>query len=146
MEEKIKEDLKQAMLAKNEIATSALRMLISEITNTKIQKGDAFSEQDILTVVQKELKKRKEAAEGFRKGSREELAQKEEAEAEVLEKYLPEQLSDEELTKLVEDSINKLGAKEIKDMGRVIGDVMSQAQGKADGSKISALVKEKLLN
>jgi uncharacterized protein YqeY len=145
MEVKIKEDLKQAQLLRNENSISTLRLLISEINNLKIQKGeDTLSDNDVVSVIQKELKKRREASSEFRKGNREELAQKEEAEAAVLEQYLPDQLSDEELTKFVEDSINEVGAKELKDMGRVIGVVMSKTAGKADGSRISALVKEKL--
>jgi uncharacterized protein len=147
MEVKIKEDLKQAQLLRNENSISTLRLLISEINNLKIQKGEeTLPDSDVVSVIQKELKKRREASSEFRKGNREELAQKEEAEAAVLEQYLPDQLSDEELTKFVEDSINEVGAKEIKDMGRVIGVVMSKTAGKADGSRISALVKEKLLS
>jgi uncharacterized protein len=147
MEEKIKEDLKQAQLLRNVNSISTLRLLISEVNNLKIQKGeDSLSDNDVVTVIQKELKKRREASSEFRKGNREELAQKEEAEAAVLEQYLPDQLSDEELTKFVEDSINEVGAKELKDMGRVIGVVMSKVAGQADGARISALVKEKLLS
>ncbi len=147
MEEQIREDLKQAQLLRNENSVSTLRLLLSEITNAKIQKGEEkLSDEAVVSVVQRELKKRRESASEFRKGNREELAQKEEAEAAVLETYLPEQLSDEELTKFVEDSINEVGAKELKDMGRVIGVVMSKVAGKADGSKVSALVKEKLLS
>lgn len=145
MENKIKENLKQAMVSRNEIEVSTLRLLLSEINNLRIQKrAEQLEESDIISVVQRELKKRKEAVEGYRKGNREELAQKEEAEAKVLEKYLPEQLSDEELTKIVEDFINNIGAKSLADMGRVIGTVMGKVGQGASGSRVSALVKEKL--
>ncbi len=146
MEQKIKDDLKTAMLAKDEVGVATLRLLMSEMTYARVSKQvDSLSDEDVVSVVQKELKKRKESAVSFRAGNREELAQKEEAEAKVLEKYLPQQLSNEELTKIVEDSINKLGAKSPSDMGRVIGMVMGQVGQSADGSRVSTLVKEKLI-
>jgi len=132
------------MLAKDEVKVSTLRILISEINNLRIQKNGEVTDSDIISVVQKEVKKRKEAAEGFRKGDREESASKEEAEAKILEAYLPSQLSDEELTKIVQDSINKLGANSISDMGKVISMVMGQAGQQAEGGRVSTLVKEKL--
>ena len=146
MEDQIKQDLKQAQLNRDELKVSTLRMLSSELTNLKIQKGvESLEDADIISVVQKEVKKRKEASEGFRKGNREEQAQKEESEAKVLEGYLPTQLSDEELTKIIETSINELDATSISDMGKVISNVMSQVQGQAEGARVSGLVKEKLL-
>lgn len=144
MFEKLQEDLKQAQLARDEIKVSTLRLLISEINNAKIKKGSELDEEEIQQVVSRELKKRKEASIGFRQGNREEAALKEESEAKILESYLPEQLSDEELTNLIEASINKLEAKSISDMGRVIGEVMGKAEGKADGGRVSMLVKERL--
>lgn len=144
MEEKIKDDLKQAQLSRDETKVSTLRLLLSEITNARIAKGDELTDDEILVVLKKEAKKRKEAIEGFRSGGREEAASKEEAELTILQSYLPEEMSTEELTKIVEDSINKVGAKEISDMGQVIGMVMGQVGAQADGARVSALVKEKL--
>jgi uncharacterized protein YqeY len=118
-------------------------MLLSEIKYAEVAKGE-IQDQDIIAVVQKELKKRKEAAEGFRKGGREESAQKEEAEAKVLEKYLPEQLSDDQLQSLVNEVINELGASSMADMGKVITVVMAKAGQGAEGSRVSALVRQKL--
>lgn len=157
---KIQEDLKQAQLAKDEIKVSTLRLLISEIHNAEIQKGGSLSDQDTTGVIQREVKKRKEAAAGFRTGGREDSAQKEEAELKILEGYLPKQLSNEVLilrlhsgstlnsieglTKLVEDSINEVGAKSLADMGKVMGMVMSKVKGQADGNVVSGIVKEKL--
>ncbi len=141
--DKFQQDLKQAQLDRNELKVSTLRMLLSEVNYAKIQKGQ-LSDQDIVSVIQKEIKKRKEAADGFRKGEREEQAQKEEIEAKILEEYLPEQISDEELTKLVQEAINELGAKSVADMGRVIGLVMSKVGQGADGARVSILVKEEL--
>ncbi len=144
MLDKILEDLKQAQLNREELKTSTLRLLISEIKYAKIQKGQDLTDEDIVSVVQREAKKRKEASEGFRKGDREEQAKKEEAELEVLMKYLPEQLSDEELIKIVEEAIAQTGASSIQDMGKVIGMVMGKVAGKAEGARVSAIVKTKL--
>ena len=139
-------DLKAAQLARNEIKVSTLRLLLSEIKNSEIAKGQQLSEQDLISVIQKEAKKRKEAAAGFRSGGREEQAQKEESELKILEGYLPSQLEVEELTKLVEQTINEVGAKSIADMGKVMSVVMVKVAGKADGASVSDLVKQKLSN
>ncbi len=142
----IQNDLKQAQLQRDELKVSVLRMLLAEIHNSIIAKGSPLTDADMVVVVQKEVKKRKEAAAGFRQGKREETAQKEEKEAKILGDYLPAQMSDEELTKVVEDSIKEVGANSIADMGKVIGLVMSKVAGQAEGSRVSSLVKEKLLS
>lgn len=144
MVDKLREDLKQAQLARDEVKVSTLRLLLSEIGNAQIQKGGEVSDQDIVAIVQREVKKRKEAAEGFRSGAREEQAQKEEAEAKVLQTYLPSQLSNEELTKIIEESINEIGANSPSEAGKVIGVVMGKVKGQAEGGMVSTLVKEKL--
>lgn len=142
--DQIQSDLKQFQLQRQEAEVSTLRMLLSEIRYAQIGKGKELSDADIVAVIQKEVKKRKEAAEGFRQGGRLESAAKEEKESEILQKYLPTQLSDEELTKIVENSINDMGAKTVADMGKVIGAVMSKVAGQAEGARVSALVKQKL--
>lgn len=151
MEEKLQEDLKQALLNKEdlpagrqELKVSTLRMLLSELKNAQIAKGGDLSEEDFLSLVQKEIKKRNEAAAAFKQGGRQDLSSKEEEEAKILKIYLPDQLSTEELTKVVEDSINKLGAKSLSDMGRVMGVVMKEIKGRGTGDEVSRLVKEKL--
>lgn len=141
----IQNDLKQAQLQRDELKVSVLRMLLSEIHNSEITKGIQLTDAEAIVVIQKEVKKRKEAAAGFRQGGREESAVKEEQEAKILEGFLPAQMSDEELTKVVEDSIKEIGANNIADMGRVIGLVMSKVAGQAEGSRVSSLVREKLL-
>ena len=144
MVDDIQNDLKQAQLARDVVKVSTLRLLLSEIKNVEIAKGQSLAEQDIISVVQREIKKRKEAAVGFRSGNREESALKEEAEAKVLETYLPTQISVEELTKIVEETIIELGASSVADIGKVIGAVMGKVKGKTDGGSVSAMVKEKL--
>ena len=143
MVDDIQNDLKQAQLARDVVKVSTLRLLLSEIKNVEIAKGQSLAEQDIISVVQREIKKRKEAAVGFRSGNREESALKEEAEAKVLEAYLPAQMSVEELTKIVEETITELGASSVADMGKVIGAVMGKVKGKTDGGSVSAIVKQK---
>jgi uncharacterized protein len=142
--DQINSDLRQAQLARDEVKVSTLRLLLSEIKNAQIIKGEALSDKEIVSVMQKEVKKRKEASVGFRKGSREDQALAEEAEAQILSFYLPAQMKIEELTKLIEDTINELGAKSISEMGTVIGKVMAKVAGRADGSQVSQIVKEKL--
>lgn len=148
----LQSDLREAQLARDELKVSTLRLLLSEIKNAEIvlrqssgqAKGGVLTEEDIVSVIQKEIKKRKEAAEGFRKGGREEQALKEEAELKVLQSYLPEMLSNDQLTKIVEESITEVGAKTLPDLGKVMGVVMSKVKGRADGGTVSALVKDRL--
>lgn len=144
MVDDIQEDLKKAQLAKDEIKVSTLRLLISEIHNEEIAKGSPLNDQDIISVIGREVKKRKEAAVGFRGGGREEQALKEEAEQKVLKAYLPAQMETSELTKIVEDTIKEIGATSIGDMGKVMGAVMGKVKGSADGNTVSSIVKEKL--
>lgn len=140
--EKIQNDLKNAQLERDEIKVSTLRMLLSEIKYAQIQKGE-LKDEDVLAVIQKEGKKRQESVQAYKAAGREELAEKEEKEAEVLSSYLPKQLSNEELTTIVEQTINELGATSLSDMGRVIGAVRGKVGSSADGSRISQVVKEK---
>lgn len=142
--DQLQADLKNAQLSRDEVKVSTLRLLLSEIHNARIQKGVEVSDQDIVLVIRREAKKRKEAVIGFRSGNREELALKEEAELKILEGYLPAGLTNEELTKIVLDTINEMGASTLADMGKVIGAVMGKAGGRADGGTVSALVKERL--
>lgn len=142
--EQIQSDLKKAQLTRDEIKVSALRMLLSEMKYAQINKGQDLADDDVIVVVQKEAKKRKEAASGFRSGGREDSALKEEAELRILESYLPTQLSKEELTKIVEETISELGATKIQDMGKVMGVVMGKVKGQSDGTTVSSLVKERL--
>lgn len=141
--DKLQADLRQAQLDKDTVKVETLRLLLSEGTYARIQKGEELTDTDLISVIQREIRKRKEAAESFKVGNRIELAEKEEKEAQVLVQYLPEQLSDEQLSKIIEEVINETGAG-VAEMGKVIGAVMPKVAGKADGGRVSALVKEKL--
>ncbi len=145
--QKLQEELKQSMLAKDELKTSVLRMLLSALNYYEIQKGGAgyeATEEDVLTVIQKEVKQRNDSIEQFKNAGRNELAEKEEKELEILKKYLPEQLSEEDVKSLVDEAIKQTGASTMQDMGKVMGYLSAKIKGKADGGFVSRLVKEKL--
>jgi uncharacterized protein len=145
MESKLREDLKQAQLNRDEVKVSTLRLLLSELTYAKVaKKVEALSDEDVTAAILKAVKQRKESIESFKSGGREDLASKEQAELDILQTYLPEQISDEELTKVIDEAITKTGATSMQDMGKVIGMVMGQVGAKAEGAKVSGLVKERL--
>ena len=159
LKEQIKNDLKEAMRAKDEVVLSVLRMLNSAIKNKEVEKrtklagekleeeleeAAQLSEEEIIEVIASEAKKRKDAISQFRDAGRDELAQQEERELEVLMRYLLEQLSEEELREIVKKVIQELGVSEIKEMGRVMGAVMGQVKGRAEGALVQKIVKEEL--
>ena len=147
LKEIIQEDLKAAMIAKDEEKLSTVRMLKSALQYFEIQKGGAgyeATDEDVIEVVGREIKKRKESIDLYEKGGRQELADKEKREIEVLQKYLPEQLSEDEIRTIVESAIAESGASSIQEMGKVMGLIMPQTKGKADGQLVSSIVREKL--
>jgi uncharacterized protein len=136
--ERLAQEMKSAMLAKDADRLSALRMLKSAIGYAQIErKNDSLSEAEVVAIVQKEVKKRREAAEQFAKGNRPELAAKEEQEITVLQTFLPPPLSSDELEQLVRATIQELAATDKKQMGQVIKAVQTKAAGRSDGKKIS---------
>ncbi len=149
MKKEIQEDLKAALLQKDELKTGTLRMLLAALINKEKENPPAGG-QGLLTgeqfqgVVLSEAKKRKEAIEAFTKGARPEMAEKERKELEILQKYLPQQLAEEEVRKLVEEAIAQTGAANPQDMGKVMAALMPKVKGKADGSLVSLIVKELL--
>ena len=142
--DKIEADLKQAMLGGDKKLVSVLRGAKSALQYAQVAASADLSEEDIIKVLQKESKKRTDAVELYEKAGDNERASNEKYEKEVLDKYLPEQLSREEVTKLVDETINKIGTVEQKDMGRIIGEVRQASKGQADGAVIAAIVKERL--
>jgi len=141
---KIQQDLTDSLKQKNEIKTSTLRLVISEIGNSRIEKRADLTDEDIIQVISKEAKKRQESIAAFKQGERADLAEKEEKELLILKTYLPEPISDEELLKIVDSQITEIGAKDIKDLGKVMSAVLSKVKGRADGGAVSAIVKSKL--
>ncbi len=147
LKDKVQEDLKQAMLSHEEEKLSTIRMLKSALQYFEIQKGGAgytATDEDVIEVVGREIKKRRESIEMFEKGGRQELADKEKKELEVLQAYLPEQLSEEEIKKMVDEAIALSGASSMQDMGKVMGILAPQTKGKADGGFVSLIVRERL--
>ena len=142
--EEIEQEVKDAMLARDTGRRDALRLILSSLRSSEKDLQRPLSPDEELQVLQRERKRRGEAAEAFRLGGREEQAAKEEAELAILEEFMPEPLSDDDLEQIVDDAIAETGATNIRDMGRVMADVMPQIAGRADGSAVSQLVREKL--
>ncbi len=159
LREKIDQDFKNALKARNETQISVLRMLLAAIKNRELEKRTKLSksepaekleelsklaDEEIISVVSSEIKKRKEAAEQYRQGGRNELAAKEENEIKDLSVYMPEQLGEGKIRKLVKEAIAKVGAATAQDLGKVMGALMPQVKGKADGNLVNRIVKEEL--
>lgn len=140
----LQSQISEAMKARDEIRLSTLRMLSSALNYEKISKQHDLNEEEELVVVGKEAKKRRDAIDAYMKANQTERADKEKKELEILEAYLPKQMSDEELEKIVDESIKETGASAMSDMGRVIGSVMGKVKGMADGGRVSGMVKGKL--
>jgi uncharacterized protein YqeY len=142
--EEIEQELKGAMRARESVRTGALRLTLAALRSAEKELGRALKEDEELQVLQRERKRRAEAAEAFRAGGRDEQAATEEEELEVIEEFMPDPLAEEELERIVDDAIAETGATSLRDLGRVMADVMPQVAGRADGSAVSQLVREKL--
>jgi len=141
---RLEDEVRQAMLARDALRRDALRLILSSLKSAEKELQRPLSDDEELQVLQRERKKRQEAAEAFRGGGREEQAAQEEAELEILQEFMPEPLSEEDLERIVDDAIAENGATSLRDMGRVMADVMPQVAGRADGSAVSQIVREKL--
>ena len=147
LQETIQSHMVEAMRNKDSLRLSVLRMMKSAIKNKEVASDElkALNEAEVLAVLNSLVKQRRDSVEQFRKGGREELAQKEEAEIKVLEQYLPAAASDDDIRSAVEAAVKETGAASMKDMGKVMKATLAQLAGKsADGSRVSQLVKEKL--
>jgi uncharacterized protein YqeY len=141
---RLEEELKAARLARDAPRRDALSLLVSAVRSAEKELQRSLTDDESLQVLQRERKKRVEAGEAFRNAGRDEQADGEEQELAVLEEFLPEPLSEEELESIVDDAIAEVGATSMRDIGRVMADVMPQVSGRADGSMVSQLVREKL--
>jgi hypothetical protein len=142
--QKIKTDMKAAMKAREKERVQTLRMLISSLNNAKIERGDDLDEDDVIDVLSTEAKKRREAADSYEDGGRDELADKEKTELAVIQEYLPQQLTDQEAAAMVDEVIAAVGAESKADIGKVMGAIMPKIKGRYQGSKIKDIVLEKL--
>ena len=140
----LESELEQAMKERDTVRRDALRLILSSLRSAEKELQRPLQDEEELQVLQRERKKRIEAVDAFRSAGREAQAEAEEAELEVLEEFMPEPLSEEELEEIVDDAIAETGATSLRDLGRVMADVMPQIAGRADGSAVSQLVREKL--
>lgn len=136
--------MRDAMRARDQRRTSTLRLAMAAAHNRQIELGRPLTDEDTVEVLSRQVKQRRESIEQFRAGGREAMAAAEEAEAAILAEFLPEQLSTAELERIVRDAIAETGASATADMGRVIGRVVSQTKGRADGKAVSELVRKHL--
>jgi uncharacterized protein len=141
---RLEEELKQAMAARDAERRDTLRLILSSLRSAEKELQRPLHDDEELQVLQRERKKRTEAAEAFREAGREAQADGEERELAVREEFMPEPLSEDELEEIVDDAIAEVGATSMRDIGRVMADVMPQVAGRADGSAVSQLVREKL--
>jgi uncharacterized protein YqeY len=141
---RLEAELTTAMKERDTARRDALRLILSSLRAAEKELQRPLADEEELQVLQRERKRRLESAEAFRSGRREEQAQAEEAELAVLEEFMPAPLSEEELERIVDDVIAEVGATSMRDLGRVMADVMPQISGRADGSAVSQLVREKL--
>jgi len=146
IKESLRTDLTEAIRSRNEITSSTIRMVLTAITNEEVAGKEArvLSDDEVITVLSREAKKRREASEAFENAGRADKAALEKAEGEVIAKYLPAQLSIDDIKKMISDAIASTGAAGPADMGKVMGAVKPLIAGKADGSIVSTLVKEAL--
>jgi uncharacterized protein YqeY len=144
LKERLDEDMKQAMRAKAQLRLDTIRMLKSAIKYREIELAKALDDAEVTAVVAGEIKRRRDAIEQYRAGNRQDLADKEQKEIEVLQAYLPQQLTEAELRAKVDEAVKKVGAQGMKDMGAVMKALMPEVQGRADGKVVSDLVKARL--
>jgi len=162
LKDTIKSDLNKALKQGDEIKCSTMRMLLAavlskekekrykvskdepELNENKLAEKSALIDEEIIDVISSEAKKRKESIREFEKGERKDLADKEKAELEILEKYLPEQVSGQEIKRLAKEAVKELGSQDIKDMGKVMAELMPKIKGRADGNEVGRIVKELL--
>ncbi|ADO76805.1 GatB/YqeY domain-containing protein [Halanaerobium praevalens] len=146
LKKKLMEDMKKAMKKKNKARLSVIRMTRAEIKNKEIETGNDLDDQGVIQVIAKQVKQIKDSLSDFEKAGKEDVMNKLNQEIEILQDYLPEQMSETEVNKLVEQVIAETGAENMSDMGQVMGKLMPQIKGKADGSLVSSKVKNKLSN
>ncbi|GAA0362541.1 GatB/YqeY domain-containing protein [Bacillus horti] len=142
--ERLNSEMKQAMKDKDKTKLNVIRMVKASLQNEKIQLGRDLNDDEVLTVVSRELKQRKDSLQEFEKAGRDDLAQAVQEEINILVQYMPEQLSEEEVLQIVKETISEVGASSKADMGKVMGAIMPKVKGKADGALINKLVLQQL--
>ena len=144
LNDRLTQELKEAMKQRNQVRLDVIRMIRSQLKYMQIQKGADFSSEDEILVLQREAKKRREAIEAYEKGNAIKQLEKEKAELEIIQEYLPKALTAEELTSIIDRIIGETGAASPKDIGKVMQPVMAEVRGKADGKLVQEIVRTKL--
>lgn len=144
LQDRIESAMRDSMRARDERRTQTLRMAMSAAHNREIEVGRPLTDEDYVEILGKQVKQRRESIEAFRSGGRDAMAENEEAEAAILAEFLPEPLSDDELEGLVRAAISETGATSPRDLGKVMGKVVPQTKGRADGKVVSDLVRRLL--
>ena len=144
LKDRVLQDMKEAMKARDQLRLSTLRLLVSEIKNREIDAKGELKDEDILALIQKAVKQRQDSIAQYEKGGRQDLAEKEKAEMEILKAYLPEELSKEAILEVIDQAIAATGASSPKEMGKVMREVMPKVKGRADGKLVNELVRKRL--
>jgi len=144
LKERLSKELGESLKAGEKIKVSTIRMILSEIKNAEIAKRGELDDDELLSALAREAKRRKEAIEEFKKGDRQDLVDKETEELRIIETYLPEQLSREKLQAIVSETIDEVGASSPGDLGKVMGSIMPKLKGRADGKLVNLMVRETL--
>ncbi|MFC7393302.1 GatB/YqeY domain-containing protein [Scopulibacillus cellulosilyticus] len=142
--DRLTEDMKQAMKDKDKVKLSVIRMIKASLQNESIKLGKELSEDEALTVLSRELKQRKDSLQEFENAGRQDLVDGVKKEIAVIDLYMPEQLSDQELQDIIDETISEVGASSKADMGKVMSAIMPKIKGRADGSQVSKIVQSKL--
>jgi uncharacterized protein YqeY len=144
IKDKITQDMKKALADKDKVKLSVIRLLKSEIRYKEIEKGSELSDDEIISVLSSSVKRHKDSIEQFEKGGRDDLAAQEKAELEIIWEYMPQQLEEDELSKIVDQAIKKTDVSDPSDLGKVMKIVMPEVKGRADGKRVNELVLSKL--
>jgi uncharacterized protein YqeY len=144
LQEQISAALKDAMRARDEVKMATLRLVLTAIKKREKEARSLLEDQEVISVITTQIKQRRESIEQYRQAGREDLAQTEESELQILQGYMPEQVSEEEISNTLDEIIAEVGAASMKDMGKVMKAAMAKLAGKAEGGAINAMVKEKL--
>ncbi len=144
LQERLSEDLKDAMRQKDEVRRSTIRFVRAAIHNQEIDKGDALNDDEIIGVLSRMVRQHQESISEFKKADRQDLVGKEEAELRIIREYMPEQVSEEKLAELAREAISQTGASGPGDFGKVMGLLMPQLRGRADGAQVSSVVRQLL--
>jgi len=144
LNDRIKEDMKAAMRARAKERLSTIRLILAAIKQQEVDRRVELTDDDILVILDKMVKQRKDSIEQYNKAERKDLADKEQTEIEVIQAYLPQQLSQDEILALVDEAISATGAESMRDMGKIMGMLKPKLQGRADMGQVSGLIKSKL--